>query len=122
MNFGYTDIYLAIATDDIEALHDFYSQLLEQQADVYRPSVYAEFRLEKLRLAIFKPKTQRQSEFVNTGSSLSLCLEVEDLDRAIALLTELGYPPPGEVIDASHGQEIYGYDPAGNRIILHQPT
>jgi hypothetical protein len=32
----------------------------------------------------------------------------------------LGYPPPGEIITASHGREIYTYDPAGNRLILHQ--
>ncbi len=121
MNFRYSDIYLAIATEDIEALYSFYSKLLKRDADVYRPAVYAEFQLERLRIAIFQPKPQRQSEFANTGSGLSLCLDVEDLDKAIALLADLGYPPPGEVINASHGQEIYAYDPAGNRLILHQP-
>jgi hypothetical protein len=39
---------------------------------------------------------------------------------AIATLTHLGYPPPGEIIEASHGREIYAYDPAKNRLILHQ--
>ena len=121
MNFRYSDIYVAIATDDIAALHDFYSKLLGQQADVYRPSVYAEFRLEQLRIAIFKPKAQNKSEFANINSSFSLCLEVENLDETIALLVELGYSPPGEVIEASHGKEIYAYDFAGNRLILHQP-
>ena len=43
-----------------------------------------------------------------------------NLEQAIACLTNLGYTPPGEIIEASHGREIYAYDPAGNRLILHQ--
>ena len=50
----------------------------------------------------------------------AVCLEVADLERAIACLSELGYSPPGEIITASHGREIYAYDPTGNRLILHQ--
>ena len=121
MNFKYSDIYLAIATDQIEALNDFYSRLLGQSAAVYRPSIYVEFQLEKLRIAIFKPKPQRQPEFANHGSSASLCIEVENLADAIAVLNDLGYPPPNEIIEASHGKEVYAYDPAGNRLILHEP-
>ena len=51
---------------------------------------------------------------------MSLCIEVENLKEAIASLTALGYPPPGEIIEASHGTEIYAYDPANTRLILHQ--
>ena len=54
------------------------------------------------------------------GSRMSLCLEVTDLPMAIAHLTDMGYPPPGEIIAASHGTEIYAYDPDNNRLILHQ--
>jgi hypothetical protein len=61
-----------------------------------------------------------QSEFESAQSGMSLCLEVEDLENAIAHLTALGYPPPGQIIIATHGREIYAYDPAGNRLILHQ--
>lgn len=121
MNFKYSDIYLAISTDNINLLKDFYSQLLGRQPNVYHPSVYVEFRLQKLRIAIFKPKPDRQPEFENLNSSMSLCIEVEDLVSAIALLADLGCPPPGEVIEASHGKEVYAYDPAGNRLILYQP-
>jgi len=42
------------------------------------------------------------------------------LKEAIAYLTSLGYPPPGEITTASHGREIYAYDPMNNRLILHQ--
>jgi hypothetical protein len=51
---------------------------------------------------------------------MSLCLEVSDLEDAIAHITALGFPPPGEILTASHGREIYAYDPDGNRLILHQ--
>jgi predicted enzyme related to lactoylglutathione lyase len=77
--------------------------------------------LPGLRLGIFKPKQTNESEFENSAKSgMSLCLEVRDLQQAIAHLTTLGYPPPGEIVTASHGREIYTYDPNGNRLILHQ--
>lgn len=120
MKFKYSVAFVTIAAENIEQLVDFYSQIFQKQPNHYRHGVYAEFDLEKLRLSIFKPKSQRQTEFVNSGSSMSLCIEVEDLDRAIACFTDLGYPPPGEIIEASHGKEIYAYDPANNRLILHQ--
>jgi len=55
-----------------------------------------------------------------TPSGMSLCLEVENLETAIAHLTQLGSPPAEPIITASHGREIYAYDPDGNWLILHQ--
>ena len=120
MQFNYSNIFIAISTADIQTLVQFYSQFLQTQPTIYRPSIYAEFQLGKLRLGIFKPKLENQSEFDNHNSSISLCLEVEDLEQAICWVSEIGYPPPGEIIEASHGREIYAYDPEGNRLILHQ--
>ena len=120
MKFKYSVAFVTIAAEDIEQLVNFYSQILQKQPSHYRHGIYAEFNLEKLRLGIFKPKPQNKSEFVNSGSSMSLCIEVENLDEAIARFTELGYPPAGEIIEASHGKEIYAYDPVNTRIILHQ--
>ncbi len=84
------------------------------------PERYAEFMLPGLKLALFKPSDDQ--EFSGPAGSMSVCLEVENLTGAIATLTDLGHPPPGNVIYASHGQEIYAYDPAGNRLILHQSS
>jgi predicted enzyme related to lactoylglutathione lyase len=120
MNCNYSDIFVAIATNNIQILVDFYSQLFQKQVTVYQPAIYAEFELEKLRIGIFSPKIEHQQEFNNLGSSMSLCIEVENLEQAIATLTKMGCPPSGKVITASHGLEIYAYDPAGNRLILHQ--
>ena len=120
MSFNYTKAFVTLAATNSAALVQFYAQLLEQTPDPYIFDVYAEFQLKGLRLGIFQPKESRQSEFAASSGGMSLCLEVEDLEAAIAHLTKMGHPPPGEIITASHGREIYAYDPAGNRLILHQ--
>ncbi len=120
MTFQYTDAFVTLAAANAETLVRFYSQLLAQEPKPYIPNVYAEFRLTGLRLGIFQPKPNHWQEFENSSQSgMSLCLEVDDLEEAIAHLTSLGYPPPGEITTASHGREIYAYDPVGNRLILH---
>lgn len=120
MFFCCTEALVTLASDDIEITVLFYTQILGQEPKLYIPKIYAEFQLSGLRLGIFKPKSE-QSEFENFAKSrMSLCLEVSDLEGAIAHLTTLGYPPPREILTASHGREIYAYDPDGNRLILHQ--
>lgn len=110
--------YVALADKNLASLVSFYQGLFDQAPQVYVPGRYAEFGLPSLKLALFKPGDE--TEFMGAAGSISLCLEVENLEDAIATLTNLGYPPPGNIIHASHGHEIYGYDPAGNRLILHQ--
>lgn len=119
MPFPYTTAFLALSDREGEQLVQFYQHLLEQEPTVHIPNVYAEFQLSGLRLGIFQPR--HLSEFNQSFSgSMSLCFEVDNLEQAIDHLKSLGYPPPGEVMTASHGKEIYAYDPAGNRLILHQ--
>jgi predicted enzyme related to lactoylglutathione lyase len=119
VNFIYKTAFITIAAVNLETVVDFYQQLFCQQPDVYAANIYAEFQLTGLCLGIFKPKNQQ--EFANSaGSGMSICIEVEDLEAAIAHLTGIGVLIPDEIITASHGREIYIYDPAGNRLILHQ--
>ncbi|BAY17294.1 glyoxalase/bleomycin resistance protein/dioxygenase [Anabaenopsis circularis NIES-21] len=121
MVLRYTEVFVAIATVNLESLISFYTQVLSEKPSTLIPNVYAEFQLMGLRLGIFQPKQSHELEFENsTKSKISLCLEVSNLEAAIAHLTNLGYPPPGEISIASHGREIYAYDPDGNRLILHQ--
>ncbi|MBW4563318.1 MAG: VOC family protein [Mojavia pulchra JT2-VF2] len=121
--FHCNDALVTIATVNFEVLVNFYSQLLEQNPTSVIPNIYAEFQISGLRIGIFKPKKIHESEFETSAKSkLSLCLEVCSLESAIAHLTNLGYSPPGEISIASHGREIYAYDPDGNRLILHQAT
>ncbi|TVP68874.1 MAG: hypothetical protein EA342_04600 [Leptolyngbya sp. LCM1.Bin17] len=118
---NYSSVYVTLASVHVDALVAFYGDLLGQQVQRLIPSRYGEFWVSGLRLAIFKPRGDHLVEFKATGSGgMSLCLEVEDLDEAIAHLTHLGQPPPGPIITAPHGREIYAYDPDGNRLILHQ--
>ena len=112
--------WVTIAATNFDRLLKFYRQLLQQEPHLHLPGAYAEFQLPGLRLGIFKPKANHQSEFQAAHSGMSLCLEVEDLEAAICHLEAIAAPPPGEMILASHGREIYAYDPEGNRLILHQ--
>ncbi len=121
MPLNYATAFVTIAAVDFTTVVRFYEQLLEIEPNPYITQVYAEFSLKGLKLGIFYPKKSHQEEFSNSaGSGMSLCLEVADLDKAIASLTQLGYPPLTEIMLASHGREVYVYDPAGNRLILHQ--
>ncbi|MEH2450393.1 VOC family protein [Nostoc sp.] len=121
MVFQYTNAFVTIASVNCEELVNFYSRFLEQKPIILIPNIYAEFNLVGMRLGIFKPKNTNESEFEAIAKSkISLCLEVNNLEDAIAHLTALGYPPPGKISIADHGREIYAYDPDGNRLILHQ--
>ncbi|MFW6357942.1 MAG: VOC family protein [Chroococcales cyanobacterium] len=121
MKFSYRSTFVTLGAINTEEVIQFYSQLLNQLPQPYILNTYAEFQLQGLRLAIFRSKVNHELEFsASENSGMSLCWEVEDLEEAIAFLTELGYPPPGETMTASHGREIYAYDPAGNRLILYQ--
>jgi predicted enzyme related to lactoylglutathione lyase len=100
---------------------DFYAQFLGTTPQSYLPSIYAEFPISGLRLGIFCPKSTHRDEFGQPScSGMSLCLEVANLEDSIDKLAQLGYPPSGKITTASHGREIYAYDPDGNRLILHQ--
>ena len=123
MVFQCTDALITIAAHDIEKIVFFYTQFLAKKPEYFVPNTYAEFQLPGIKLGLFKPKLTEISEFqTSTKSSMSLCLEVIDLEGVVSHLTTLGYPPPGEIMIASHGREIYAYDPDNNRIILHEST
>jgi predicted enzyme related to lactoylglutathione lyase len=121
MGLNFTTCFVAIADLDGHTLKQFYRAFLGQNPTVDIPNVYAEFKLPGMRLGLFKPNNAHQPEFVNLSKgSMSLCLEVENIEAAIAHLTRLGYPPSGTIQHTSHGREIYAYDPQQNRIILHE--
>jgi catechol-2,3-dioxygenase len=116
----YSEAFVVLSSSQLSLQTKFYSQFLQTEPTV-STTTYTEFRLRGLRLAIFTPKADNATEFTAPSSgAMSLCLEVQDLEGAIAHLQSLGYPPPGPIMHTSHGQEIYAYDPDGNRLILHQ--
>ncbi len=121
MSFKCTEAFVTIATINFVKLADFYIKFLGQNPNNHIPNSYAEFQLSGLKLAIFKPKKSHFSEFSDSfRSSISLCLEVKDLESVMYHLETLGHAPFGEITHAPHGREVYAYDIDGNRIILHQ--
>ncbi|MEM1366812.1 MAG: VOC family protein [Cyanobacteria bacterium P01_H01_bin.15] len=122
MTLGLKEIFLAIASDEVETLARFYAQLFSVSPNPHIPNSYANFQVAGMRIAIFKPISERATEFLQRvhPGPLSLCLEVESLEVAIAHWINQGNPAPSEVISASHGQEFYGLDPVGNRLIFHE--
>jgi predicted enzyme related to lactoylglutathione lyase len=121
MELQYSAVFVALADSDGQDLKAFYQALLNQKPAIDIPQVYAEFQLQGILLSLFHPKAAHRAEFTSTTSGgMSLCFEVRDLNAAIAHLSNLGCPPPGNIQQASHGREIYAYDPCGNRLILHE--
>ncbi len=117
----YQRAWITLAPRNFSKACEFYSNLLGKPPDqtLIRSDqlIYAEFHLMGFNLGIYAPKSQPES---SGYSPLSMCFQVDDLETAIALITNLGYPPPGEIVTASHGREIYAFDPDGNRLILYQ--
>ncbi len=121
MSYRCDEAFVTLAAVQFEEVVSFYRQFLGIEPHPYREGVYAEFQLPGMKLGIFKPKDSHEAEFAESAQAgMSLCMEVNHLEGAIAHLTQLGYAPPGAMTTASHGREIYVYDPAGNRIILHE--
>lgn len=134
MSLDYSTVWVTIAAYHFQKTYDFYHQLLGQDPDRTQGDpdhlIYAEFHLSGLRLGLYRPTpppsplTSHLSPLTSHFSpltSLSLCFQVPNLDRAIDVLTNLGYPIPGEILTPSHGREAYAFDPEGNRLILYEP-
>ncbi len=118
----YQRAWITLAPRNFSKACEFYSNLLGKPPDqtLMRSNqlIYAEFHLTGFNLGIYAPKFQPQA---SGYSSLSMCFQVDDLETSIELITNLGYPPAGEIVTASHGREVYVFDPDENRLILYQP-
>jgi predicted enzyme related to lactoylglutathione lyase len=121
-------VFVALASLELERMAQFYEQVFGIAPAVQLPGVYAEFRLPGLRLGLFKPGAKNPEfggELASAGP-MSLCVEVRNLESAMETISAayqqlgLGSPQMGAIATASHGREVYAYDPEGNRIILHE--
>lgn len=117
----YRHVFLTLASPNLERLVPFYQALFHQPPQPYQPGRYAEFHLPALTLALFQPAADQGESFAaSPHPTLALCFEVPSLTLALATCTALGCTAPAPIRHASHGQEVYVYDPDGNRIILHE--
>lgn len=111
---------LAIAAIDFDEMRQFYSKILQQEPTRQIKDVYVEYQLPDLRIGLFKPRPDNRPEFMHdTRSTASIVLEVTDIDAAIKHFNAVGCTL-GKIIDTFHGKEFYTYDPAQNRLIVHQ--
>jgi len=120
MIFKFQGALSTIATLELNNLVEFYILFLRQEPRIWVANVYAEFEISGLRFGLFKPRVADQPEFAGNCGAMSLCLEVENLEAAIASLAELGQAPEKASVTTDYGVEIYAYDPEGNRLILYQ--
>ncbi len=120
MSLAVRSAWMTLAAFDLLNIRDFYRQLLTCEPQIDLPA-YVEFQLPGLRLGIFKPKPELEPVVAESGP-VSLCLEVRNLQQAMAHLKTLGLEPVSELRYASHGQEIDYCDPLGTRLILYEPS
>ena len=101
MTMDCKEVFVALAANDFAAVVEFYHHVFEAEPTAHMPDRYAEFRLSGIKLGIFKPQPSHVDEFAqSSGAGLSLCVEVSDLDSAIAHLEHLGYQPPRRCHDS----------------------
>ncbi|BAU13637.1 hypothetical protein LEP3755_41770 [Leptolyngbya sp. NIES-3755] len=113
--------WTTIAAVEFDRSTNFYRHLFQQEPKIFTPAQYAEFETAGIRLGIYRPTVEESPEKapITLFPAVSLCVQVEDLDKAIAHLEPEAHV--GEVRSVSHGREAYAYDPDGNRIILYEP-
>jgi glyoxylase I family protein len=68
------------------------------------------------------PRTAIDAQTANSGTA-HICFEVDDLPTIYARLVEAGYPPVGDPVRPTHGQNagrlaVYAIDPDGIRVEL----
>lgn len=111
---------LAIAAINFNEMKEFYSKILQEEPIRHIKDVYVEFQLPELRIGLFKPRPDNRPEFMHdTRSTASIVLEVIDINDAANHFRSVGCTP-GKIVDTFHGKEFYAYDPAQNRLIVHQ--
>ncbi|GHO41917.1 VOC family protein [Ktedonospora formicarum] len=111
---------LAIAAIHFDEMKEFYTKILQEEPIRQVKDVYVEFQIPELRIGLFKPRPDNRPEFMHdTRSTASIVLEVIDIHEAANHFRSVGCTP-GKIVDTFHGQEFYAYDPAQNRLIVHQ--
>ncbi|MCU0552219.1 MAG: glyoxalase [Leptolyngbya sp. Prado105] len=114
--------WVTIAAVQFDRSVQFYQQLFQQAPQLFTPEKYAEFEAFGIRLGIYCPTSEESPEKapITLFPAVSLCLQIEKLEDAIALLDQVD-AFVSEIRTPSHGREAYAYDPDGNRIILYEP-
>ena len=106
-------VLFSLATTQFNGLLAFYRRLLGDPIQLAE-NKHATFALPGSRLVVWSSQ-----ERVKPGNALELCLQVGNLEAAMAAVAD--WVVLESVNQASHGRETFFRDPDGNRIILYQP-
>jgi catechol 2,3-dioxygenase-like lactoylglutathione lyase family enzyme len=123
-----SDISVRYIVDDVDAAVDFYSSRLQFEVAMRPGPGFAMLRRGALRLLLNSPgggggagQTVSDGSRPTPGGWNRIQLQVNDLDAAVANLSEAGVPLRGEVITGRGGRQALVLDPAGNLVELFEP-
>jgi predicted enzyme related to lactoylglutathione lyase len=114
---------------DVEAAIDFYCRELDFQEDMHPAPGFAMLSRDDLRLVLSAPgggpgggQAMPDGTLPQPGGWNRFQLEVDDIEAAVARLTEHGAQFRNEIFTGVGGKQVLLEDPAGNPIELFQPT
>ena len=116
--------------DDVDDAIRFYVDHLGFDEIMHPAPTFAMLARGDLRLTLSKPgggpgggsAAMPDGTLPAPGGWNRFAIEVDDLDRLFAALTDAGVPARSPVIDGVGGRQVIIDDPSGNPVELFQPT
>ncbi|MEI6809281.1 MAG: VOC family protein [bacterium] len=116
--------HICVAATDLAAVEHFYCKGLglEKAFDFIRNSKVIGFYLEMCPGQFVEVFLQDSIDPEASGPIQHFCLEVDDLDKIGARLTDNGYKVTPKTLGADQSWQMWTTDPSGVRIEFHQYT
>jgi catechol 2,3-dioxygenase-like lactoylglutathione lyase family enzyme len=115
--------------DDVDAAIRFYVDHLGFDEVMHPAPTFAMLARGDLRLVLSKPgggpgggAAMPDGAIPTPGGWNRFAIEIDDIDRLLATLTNAGIHARSDVIDGVGGRQVIIDDPSGNPIELFQPT
>jgi len=115
--------------DDVDAAIRFYVDLLGFQEVMHPAPAFAMLSRGDLRLNLSQPgggpgggAAMADGALPTPGGWNRFAIEVDDVDKLLAQLTENGVHARSGVIEGVGGRQVIVDDPSGNPVELFQPT
>ena len=122
-----TEFSVRYIVDDVEAAADFYTRHLEFEVVMQPGPGFAMLRRGDLKLLLNTPgggggagQTLSDGSTPKPGGWNRFQVQVEDLDAAVAKLTDAGVDFRGDAITGRGGRQALAQDPSGNLIELFE--
>lgn len=123
-----TETSVRYIVDDVDAAVDFYTSRLEFEVAMRPGPGFAMLRRDGLRLLLNSPgggggagQTVSDGSIPKPGGWNRFQLQVDDLDKTVAGLRQVGVDFRGEIISGRGGRQALALDPAGNLVEFFEP-